>query len=437
MAKYLVMPKLGLTMSEGVISNWRKQEGDTIKSGDILFDVETDKLNNEIEATVDGILRKILASDGAVPVLAPVAIVGEADEDISELLKQVGGAAEPEKENIELKPETKAPESKTAASLTGGRVKASPRAKKLAQDMGIDISLVTGTGPDGSVTENDLKIYQEKSKEEKNKISPTAQVVASQLGVDTDKIEKDSRIMKEDVIKYKLSEELEKYAAPQEYRKPMSIMRKVIARRMSESKQISPTVTFNIKVDTSAMKNLREDVKDTMKISYNDILVKILSKVLLEFPLLNSTVDGNDIITRNYVNIGVAVALPEGLLVPVVKYANVKGLKEISAEIKNLSSKAKSNELSPDDLTGGTFTISNIGMYGLESFTPIVNQPEVAILGVNAIKEEPVVENGEIKIKPLMNLSLTADHRAVDGAVAAEFLARLKEYIEKPGLLLL
>ncbi len=435
MAKYIVMPKLGLTMAEGVISNWRKQEGDTIKSGDVLFDVETDKLNNEVEATINGVLRKILASDGTVPVLAPVAIVGESDEDISELLKQAGGNKETEK--TEVKSETKAPEAQIAATITSGRVKASPRAKKLAQDMKIDISFVTGTGPDGSVTENDIKNYQEKSKEEKNKVSPTAQVVAGQLGVDTNKIEKDSRIMKEDVIKFKLSEELEKHAAPQEYRKPMSIMRKVIARRMLESKQISPTVNYNIKVDTSAMKQIREDVKDVMKISYNDILVKILSKVLLEFPLLNSSVDGNDIITRNYVNIGVAVALPEGLLVPVVKYVNVKGLKEISTEIKKLSSKAKRNELTPDDLTGGTFTISNIGMYGVESFTPIVNQPEVAILGVNAIKEETVVENGEIKIKPLMNLSLTADHRAVDGAVAAEFLAKLKENIEKPGLLLL
>jgi len=206
---------------------------------------------------------------------------------------------------------------------------------------------------------------------------------------------------------------------------------------MLESKQVSPTVTFNIKVDITAMKQFREEIKETAKISYNDILVKVLSRILLEFPLLNSSVDKNDIITRNYVNIGVAVALPEGLLVPVVKYANVKGLKEISEEIKTMAEKARNNELSPDELTGGTFTISNLGMYGIESFAPIVNQPEVAILGVNSIREEAVVVNGELKIKPMMNLSLTADHRVVDGAVAAEFLAKLKDYIEKPGLLLL
>lgn len=435
MANFIVMPKMGLTMSEGTISNWRKQEGDVIKQGEVLFEVETDKLTNDFESTSEGILRKILVKEGTVPVLAPVAIIGSADEDISSLLKEAGGAAEPETSRV--KAEEKSPETKVQATAPGGRVKASPRAKKLAQEMGIDINLVIGTGPDGSVTENDIKNYKEIPKEDTKKVSPTAAVVAEKLGVDINKIEKDTRIMKEDVVKLKLSDELEKYAAPQEYRKPMSTMRKVISKRMLESTQISPTVTFNIKVDTSAMKQLREDVKDVMKVSYNDILVKILSKVLLEFPLLNSSIDGNEIITRNYVNMGVAVALPEGLLVPVVKYANVKSLKEISQEIKSLSEKAKSNELTPDDLQGGTFTISNIGMYGIESFSPIVNQPEVAILGVNAIKEEPVVENGEIKIKPLMNLSLTADHRAVDGAVAAEFLAKLKQYIEKPGLLLM
>ena len=234
-----------------------------------------------------------------------------------------------------------------------------------------------------------------------------------------------------------MSEELQKFADPQEFRSPMSGMRRVIAKRMLESTQISPTVTFNIKADITAMKQFREDIKETVKISYNDILVKILSKILLEFPLLNCSIDGNDIITRNYANIGVAVALPEGLLVPVVKYANVKGLKEISEEIKTMAEKARNNELSPDELTGGTFTISNLGMYGIESFSPIINQPESAILGVNSIREEAVVVNGELKIKPVMNLSLTADHRAVDGAVAAEFLAKFKEYIEKPGLLLL
>lgn len=433
MAEFIVMPKMGLTMTEGIISNWRKKEGDSLKKGDIIFDVETDKLTNEFDAKKDGILRKILVDNGTVPVLAPVAIIGESNEDISELLKKAGASAKDE--GTEEKQSVNQDKSHAElAAVKGGRVKASPRAKKIAQDLGIDISLVAGTGPDGSITEEDVRNYTEK---EKKKVSPAAAVVADKLGVDINKIEKDSRIMKDDVVKYKMNEELEKYASPQEFRRPMSTMRRVISERMLESKRISPEVSYNIKVDTTAMRHLREDVKDEVKISYNDILIKIVSETLLEFPLLNSSVDGNEIITRNYVNMGVAVALTDGLIVPVVKYANAKGLKDIAKEAKELAEKARSNELSPDDLKGGTFTISNIGMYGIESFTPIINQPQAAILGINAIADEVKVVDGEIAIRPMMNISLTADHRVVDGAVAAEFMSRLKKYIEKPGFLLL
>lgn len=433
MAEFVVMPKMGLTMTEGTLTNWRKKEGDTINKGDVLFDVETDKLTNEVEARTSGVLRKILVAEETVAILVPVAIIGTSDEDISDLLKEAGGKAEEAlpQEQTSKKEEAPSPSPERPA---GGRVKISPRAKKVAQELNVDYNLVGGTGPGGAITEDDIKKF---AQEAKTKVSPTAAVVAEQLGVDTDKIQKDSRIMKADVVKYKLDENLEKYADPQEYRKPMTTMRKVIAKRMLESVQTSPSVSFNIKVDTTAMKKLRDDLKDTYKVSYTDILVKIVSQVLLDYPLLNSSLDGNEIVTRNYVNMGVAVALPEGLLVPVVKYSNVKGLKDISKEIKDLGERARTNALSPDELKGGTFTISNLGMFGIESFTPIINQPEVAILGVNAIQKEPMVINDELLIKPMMNLSLTADHRVVDGALAAEFLAKLKEYIEKPGLLLL
>ncbi len=433
MAEFIVMPKMGLTMTEGFLTNWRKKEGDTINKGDILFDVETDKLTNEIEAKSSGVLRKILVNDETVKILVPVAIVGKQDEDISQLLKSAGGKIEtaPQKQETLKADEVQAP---LAAKTLDGRVKISPRAKKLALELNVDYDLVTGTGPDGAITEDDIKKFAEKPK---NKVSPTAAIVAEQLDVDTDKIQKDDRVMKADVIQYKLNENLRKFADPQEYRKSMSTMRKIIAKRMLESVQTSPAVSFNIKVDTSAIKQLRDDLIGTVKVSYTDILVKIVSAVLLEYPILNSRVDGNEIITRNYVNMGVAVSLTTGLLVPVVKYANVKGLKEISKEIKDLGERARTNALTSDELAGGTFTISNLGMFGIESFTPIINQPEVAILGVNAIIQEPIVINGELVIRPMMNLSLTADHRVVDGAVAAEFLAKLKEYIEKPGLLLL
>lgn len=430
MAEYIVMPKMGLTMTEGFLTNWKKSEGDIINTGDVLFDVETDKLTNSYEAKSSGILRKILVREGTVNVLEPVAIIGSSDEDISDLLKKE------ETVDAVANKEIKAPSiAQSEAPAAGGRIKISPRAKKIAQDMGVDISIVVGTGPGGAITEDDIKSFAEKPSQKK--VSPTALIVAEQLDVDTNKIQKETRIMKDDVIKFKLSEELMKYASPLETRAPMTTMRKVIAKRMLESVQISPTVNYNLKVDTTAMKQLKEDLKETVKVSYTDILVKIVSMVLLEHPLLNSSIEGNEIITRNYVNMGVAVALPDGLLVPVVKYANVKGLKDISKEIINMGQKAKNNELTTDELTGGTFTITNIGMFGIESFTPIINQPEVAILGVNTIEEEARVVDGEIKIKPMMNLSLTADHRVVDGAVAASFMAKLKQYIEKPGMLLL
>ena len=432
MAEFIVMPKMGLTMTKGTLTNWRKKEGDLINKGDILFDVETDKLTNKIEAKTAGVLRKILVDKETVDVLVPVAIIGRADEDISELLEQASGRekkAERQKEEYQKEAEKPAP-----VRQAGERIKISPRAKKIAKDLKVDYNLVKGTGPDGAITEEDVRKFDEQTE---IKVSPTAAIVAEQLGVDILNIEKDTRIMKSDVIKYKLDESLAKYADPQEYRQPMTNMRKIIVERMLQSIQTSPSVSFNIKVDTRGMKQLRDELKDTIRVSYTDILVKVVSQVLLQYPLLNSTVDGDEIITRNYVNMGVAVALPAGLLVPVVKYANVKGLKEISNEIKDLGERAKTNDLMPDELSGGTFTISNLGMYGIESFTPIINQPEVAILGVNTINKEPVVVNDEVVIKSMMNLSLTADHRVVDGAVAAEFLATLKVYIEKPGLLLL
>jgi pyruvate dehydrogenase E2 component (dihydrolipoamide acetyltransferase) len=375
MAEFIVMPKMGLTMTKGTLTNWRKKEGDLINKGDILFDVETDKLTNKIEAKTAGVLRKILVDKETVDVLVPVAIIGRADEDISELLEQASGRekkAERQKEEYQKEAEKPAP-----VRQAGERIKISPRAKKIAKDLKVDYNLVKGTGPDGAITEEDVRKFDEQTE---IKVSPTAAIVAEQLGVDILNIEKDTRIMKSDVIKYKLDESLAKYADPQEYRQPMTNMRKIIAERMLQSIQTSPSVSFNIKVDTRGMKQLRDELKDTIRVSYTDILVKVVSQVLLQYPLLNSTVDGDEIITRNYVNMGVAVALPAGLLVPVVKYANVKGLKEISNEIKDLGERAKTNDLMPDELSGGTFTISNLGMYGIESFTPFLFRQGLLLL---------------------------------------------------------
>jgi len=439
MGQIIVMPKLGLTMTKGNLIKWFKKEGDVIKKGEKIFSVETDKLTNDIEAACSGILRKIIVESGTREILEPVAIIADKDEDISELLSKASVSEDTNKvvEKEEVKKEVK---EEKKSSNNNKRVKASPKAKRLAKKEGIDIRLVDGSGPGGVINEEDVLEFIENMKKEaekKVKTSPTADKVAENLGVDVNNISKEDRVMKDDVIEYWNFERVQEMASPKETTKDMSTMRKIIADRMHSSQQVTASVNYNLSVDTTEMQNLRKQLKPFYKITYTDILVKILSKVLLEYPELNATMSGQKIITRNYVNMGIAVAKEEGLLVPVVKYANVKGIKGISKEIKSLAKKAKINSLEPDEMQGATFTISNLGMYGMESFTPIINHPEVAILGVNTIKDVAHKIDGELKFKPMMNLSLTADHRVVDGSKAAEFLNRLKEYIENPSILVL
>ncbi|ACA55629.1 2-oxo acid dehydrogenase subunit E2 [Clostridium botulinum] len=436
MGKLEVMPKLGLTMTEGELVKWHKNEGDTIKAGETLFEVTTDKLTNNVEAKADGIVRRILVDEGTVvECLKPVAIIGDKDEDISNLLKeslQDSKENEVEKEVKESKGEIK----DNRKIKKGERIKISPIAKRFAKENNVDIQLLEGTGPEGRIVLKDIEEYIENSKNN-IKTSPVAGKIAKDLGVNLEDLKKDGRIMKEDILGFiqesipSVGEEL------MDKRVKMSTMRKVIASRMSESSKISPTVTYDIEVDITNLKRFKDQIKEEWKVTYTDLLVKIVSKALIQYPLVNCSIEGDEMIFRNYTNIGVAVALEEGLVVPVVKYANQKGLKDISIEVKELAHKAKNNELTEENSTGGTFTITNLGMFGIKSFSPIINQPEVAILGANMITNTPVVENEEIVIKPLMNLSLTADHRAVDGAVAAQFLNSIKKYMEKPELLIL
>ncbi|EPY2286709.1 dihydrolipoamide acetyltransferase family protein [Clostridium sporogenes] len=436
MGKLEVMPKLGLTMTEGELVKWHKKEGDTIKVGETLFDVTTDKLTNNVEAKADGIVRKILVDEGTVvECLKPVAIIGDKDEDISNLLKE---SLQDSKEN-EVEEEVK--ESKEEIKdnrkiKKGERIKISPIAKRFAKENNVDIQLLEGTGSEGRIVLKDVEEYIENSKNN-IKTSPVAGKMAKDLGVNLEDLKKDGRIMKEDILEFSQKFSPTTGEEVSERRVKMNAMRKIIASRMSESSKISPTVTYDIEVDMTNLKRLKEQIKDEWKVTYTDLLVKIVSKVLIQYPLVNCSIEGDEMIFRNYANIGVAVALEEGLVVPVVKYANQKGLKDISIEVKELAQKAKSNGLTEENSTGGTFTITNLGMFGIKSFSPIINQPEVAILGVNMITNTPVVENGEIVIKPLMSLSLTADHRAVDGAVAAQFLKAIKKYMEKPELLIL
>ena len=443
MAKVIVMPKLGLTMTEGTVSKWLKHEGDTVKEGEGLFEVETDKLTNTIEASVSGVLLKIVAAEGAeVPCLKPVAVIGEPGEDYAALL---GGAAPAEPKAGAEAPA--APAAPAPARAPGERVLASPAAKKLAKSLGIDISLVSGTGPKGRITEEDVKNYKPagaapspmpEDSGPKVKASPLAAKVAADIGVELKDIPAHGRVLAADILAAVQGAGTGPApAAPREEAVPMNGMRKAIANNMLNSHMTSPTVTFNLGIDSTELKRLREQLKsDDVKVSYTDLLVKIVAKALTEFPLLNCSVDGNKIIYKHYVNMGVAVALDNGLVVPNVRDADKKTLSEISAEVKELAAKAREGRLPMDALSGGTFTITNLGMYGIESFSPIINQPEVAILGVNTMEDKVVVVNGEICVRPIMNLSLTADHRVVDGSVAAQFLQRIKKLMENPALLL-
>ena len=433
MSKVVVMPKLGLTMTEGEVTKWYKSEGEVVHSGEALFEVATDKLTNDVEATENGVLRKIFMAEGeSVACLEPVAIIAEDNEDISSLLSESNHETVSAPTTMELVAEKKI----TEQPIDNGRIKASPIAKKFAAENNINLSLVTGTGPNGRIVLEDVETCIN-SALPKVKASPVAEIVAAEHRIDLAEIKKETRIMKDDVLNLLQEKKAVIKANPAETRVPMTQMRKVIANRMSESWRISPAVTFDIKVDVTRLQEIRNRLQDIHKVTFTDLLVKVVAVTLIEFPYVNSSIENNEIILRNDANIGVAVALEGGLVVPVVKYANTKGLKQISSEVKELAEKARNNELTPDQYTGGTFTITNLGMYGIEAFSPIINQPEVAILGVNTITETPVVVNGEIVIKPIMNLSLTADHRVVDGAVAAQFLARLKQYIEKPEILLL
>lgn len=401
MATVITMPKLGLTMTSGSVAKWHKKEGDRVEKGEVILEVSTEKITYKVEAPESGVLRKILVQPGTkVPIGTSLCIIAAPDEDISELLKEAPTAPAAEKP---AQPEAKpAP---VAAKPAGEEVliKATPIAKKIAKEQGIDLALVTGTGPGGRIVEKDVLDFIERQK-----AAAGARPVAE--------------------------------AAPLK-RIALSDVRQVIAERMSTSWQNSPMVTLNVDVDCTLLKKLREDLKSSFKekglnLSYNYILMKACAVALKEQPMLNSYLEGNEVVLYDEVNIGLAVATEEALLVPVVKDVAGKNLYEIASDGDALIEKARKGELAIDDVTGGTFTITNLGMFGVRDFTPIINPPQCAILGVGEMKDKPCVCDGQIVVKPMMTLSLTFDHRIVDGAQGAMFIRRVKELLENPLLLL-
>ncbi|MEM3011412.1 MAG: dihydrolipoamide acetyltransferase family protein [Candidatus Bathyarchaeia archaeon] len=366
------MPRLSLTMKEGTVVQWFKKEGESVEKGEPLVEVMSEKVTYDIEAPSSGVLRKILAAEGAeVPIDAAIAIITAPEEELPELEETKKGVLAVPVEEIQVSRE------KT------GRFLASPAAKRLAKEYGVDLAQVVGTGPEGRIVERDVERFIR----EKLRLAPKVKEII-----------------------------------------PLTGIRKTVAERVSLSFRTAPHSTITMEVDMTEASKLREKTQ----FSYTEILVKAVAEALKKHPMINSTLEEDKIKVFEDINIGIAVATEKGLVVPVVRNADKKSLPEIASEIKELVEKAREGKLTKEDVSGGTFTITNLGMFGVDVFTPIINPSETAILGVGRIIEKPVVVGGEIKIKPMMTLSLSYDHRVIDGAPAAQFLKTIKETLEKP-----
>jgi pyruvate dehydrogenase E2 component (dihydrolipoamide acetyltransferase) len=418
MAEIVRMPKLSDTMTEGVVAEWHKNVGDSIESGELLAEIETDKATMEFESFQEGVLLHIGVEKGqTAPVDSVLAILGEKGEDVAELLKNEEESAK-EEPSEEKAPQASIPEPTpvintllapaatpkptvvssssfpSADTVNGSNIKVSPLAKKLAEEKGVNLRFVKGSGTDGRIVKRDIDNFQGKS-------------VSSGIEAFSDE--------------------------------PVSQMRKVIAQRLAESKFTAPHFYLSISIDMenamSARKSINKSISPS-KISFNDLVVKAVAISLKDNPKVNASWYGDFIRYNEHVHIGVAVAVDEGLLVPVVRFADEKPLTQIGEEVKNYAQKAKDKKLQPEEWEGNTFTISNLGMFGIDEFTAIVNPPDSCILAIGGIKQVPVVKEGSVVPGNIMKVTLSCDHRVVDGAVGSVFLNSFKNYLENPVLLL-
>ena len=441
MAHEILMPKLGLTMTEGTVEEWKFKEGDTVKKGDILLSVATDKLTNDVESEVDGVLLKILLPEGeSAPCKAVIAYVGESGEVVPEHPSSAEkAAAQPPA------PASAPPPAPAAARAPGAPILASPAAKKLAKEQHVDLALLTGTGPKGRITLEDVQTYLADPKAAEPaaqvKTSPLAAKLAAELDVDISKIDVPGRVMKADVLAAAgVGDDASALPVCDNDEAPIKVnpLRRSIAANMLNSWHTSPRVVYTMPVDCTAMKALRAQLKARgAAVSYNHIIMKVAAKALTEVPDMNARFADNSLIRYRHVNMGLAVAKNDGLIVPNVKQCEEKSLSEIAQATERLIEAVRSGSITMEDITGGTFTITNLGNYGVTYFSPIINQPELAILGVCAMADTPVVRDGEVVIRPMMNLCLSADHRVIDGVMGAAFLKRVCELLENPCLLLL
>ena len=410
MAETISMPKLGFDMAEGLLVRWVKQVGENINKGDVLAEIETDKATVEVESSVSGVVLQLIVDQGTmVPVNAPIAVVGQAGEVVS------GQSTADSKKVVDEKPApqtapTTAPASSNIASSdssSSSTVKASPLAKKIARDQKVDLSKVQGTGPGGRIVRKDIEAALSSGQSSVSSKQPATPITNYQLPIST-----------EDKVV------------------PTTKLRQAIGRRLVESKQTIPHFYVTHEYKMEAVMDMRKQINaylpDNEKVSVNDFIIKAAAQTLRQFPNLNATIKGNEIIQFGHVNVSVAVTVPGGLMTVVVKDADVKSLRQISGEIKAMAARARDGKVKPEDVDGSTFSTSNLGMYDVEEFIAIVNPPEAAILAIGSAKETPVVVNGEIKIGSRMKATISVDHRVSDGAEAAQFMQALAGFLENP-----
>lgn len=437
MAEVIIMPKLGFNMDEGQLVKWNKKVGDTVRKGDVLFEINTDKTTMPVEATSDGVLLKIMLDEGAfADVFTPIAVVGAPGEDPDEALS---AAAEGRSAKAEM-PESAAENCAAPAASAGGStdtkgLKLTPKAKKLVQDEGIDptsLSAVPGTGYQGGITAKDIKA------------SPLARKLAEQTGVNLSAVAgtgAGGKIIKEDVVKASAAPGVAPASGAKQVLStaPYKGVRKIIGEKLAHSKFTAPHLYFTDAVDTTNLTAFRKELNENseMKIAVSDLLTMAAAKALKKFPNLNSSLVEDQIVVYKSLNIGTAVAGNNGLVVPVVKNVQDKSLTDVATESKDLVARAKEGRLDAAEYSDGTFSISNLGMFGIGNFTAIINAPEAAILSVSSVRKVPVVltdedGNDTIAIRPMMNIQLSVDHRIIDGLLASQFVEYMKQLLENP-----
>jgi len=409
MVATMIMQRMSVAMEYGVILKWLKKEGDTVKQGEPIVEIFGEKNEFELESPADGILLKILCDiDDEIPISEPIAYIGKKGEKVPDVMPKklnktttatpVVSTPTPTVSTSKLTTAAKPTAPPTETRQPGGKIKASPRAKKKAKEMGLDLSLIAGTGPDGRIIEKDVL---------------TAQIVPTATVADDRKVRQVA---------------------------PMTPLRRTIARRMTQSSH-NPHITMITEIDMTEVVELRNEINERVqkehgiRVSFNDIIVKAVADTLERFPKFNATLSGNDLVMFDEINIGVAMATEDGLIVPTVRDANKKSITQIALETKGFGQRAKKNELKPEELTGSTFTVSNLGPFKVDLFIPVINPPETAILALGQIKKKPVIIDDMIAIRSMMMASCAVDHRVLDGAPAGQFLAALKETLENPFMM--